>query len=400
VKLFYITIMFPFGTKEAFFTPEVQELIRCGHDVTILPIRNPGGIVHADAEALRPVTVFVPPLGAEVAWALMSEFVANPVRTFRAALRLLGHSRNPAIAARNMAVFPKGVWAGREALRRKVEHIHAQWAGTTASIGWVASTISGIAFSFTAHRWDIPHDNALALKAEAASVIRTIDEPGAAELSLLVGPHDRKIQVIHMGVVPREIRCHALPSLQELRVVVVANLVEKKGHQYLILAARMLVDRGMRLKIDFVGDGPLRDDLQRQVINARLDGLVRFVGVLPHDEIMRRLLDSHWDVMALPSIVTDSGEKEGIPVSLIEAMACGVPVISTQTGGIPELLGEGAGVLVPERDPAALAQELERLFMDSERRRRLAIAGARRVSEQFSVSAVMRRFVASISENV
>jgi glycosyltransferase involved in cell wall biosynthesis len=400
VKLLYVTIMFPFGTKEAFFIPEVQELIRCGHEVTIVPVRKPGGIVHADAEALSTMAVFVPLFGATVAWELVSEFLAHPLRTVWAAMRLLAHSRSPAIAARNMAVFPKGVWAGREARRRKVEHIHAQWAGTTASIGWVASQVTGIAFSFTAHRWDIPHNNALALKAEAASLIRAIDEPGAAELSRLVRPNDRKIQVIHMGVTLPEIRCLALPSLKELRVVVVANLVEKKGHQYLIRAARLLVDRDMKLKIDFVGDGPLRDDLQRQVMSMQLDDFVQFVGVLSHDEILRRLLRGHWDVMALPSIVTGSGEKEGIPVSLMEAMACGVPVISTDTGGIPELLGEGAGVLVRERDPVGLAQELELLFRDPERRRRLAVAGARRVSEQFSVGAVMRRFVTAISADV
>jgi glycosyltransferase involved in cell wall biosynthesis len=389
--------MLPFGTGEAFFIPELQELIRCGHEITVLPMRKPGGIVHADAEALTKITVFAPLFGPKVGWALAQELVAHPVRTISAAIRLVKCSGSLRTLIKNIAVFPKGVWAARVARRLEVGHIHAQWAGATASMGWVASAISGIPFSFTAHRWDIPENNALALKAEAARLIRVIDEHGAAELAALVRPNEHKIQVIHMGVVLHDLRPGSVSARKGFRIVVAANLVEKKGHAFLIPTARMLIDRGVPLAVDFVGDGPLRDALHRQVARAGLDNVICFVGVLPHDELIRRLRDGHWDVMALPSIVTATGEKEGIPVSLIEAMACGVPVISTTTGGIPELLGGGAGVLVPERDLTAMARELEKLYTDAGRRQALAKAGARRVAEQFAVAAVMRRFTSAIS---
>jgi colanic acid/amylovoran biosynthesis glycosyltransferase len=397
VKILYITTMLPFGTKEAFFIPELQELIRCGHEVTILPMRKPGGIVHADAQELAKITVFAPLFGPRVGWAFAQELVIHPVRTIAAATRLLKRSGSLRALTKNLAVFPKGVWAARAARRLEIGHIHAQWAGATASMGWVASAISAVPFSFTAHRWDIPENNALALKAEAARLIRAIDAHGAAELAAFVRPNEHKIQVIHMGVALQDLRRGSVTARKVFRIVVAANLVEKKGHAFLIRTARMLIDRGVPLAVDFVGDGPLRDALRRQVALAGLDSVICFAGVLPHDELLRRLCDGHWDVMALPSIVTATGEKEGIPVSLIEAMACGVPVISTDTGGIPELLGGGVGVLVPEQDLTAMAQGLEGLYTDVGRRQALAKAGAQRVAEQFAVAAVMRRFTSAIS---
>jgi colanic acid/amylovoran biosynthesis glycosyltransferase len=246
-------------------------------------------------------------------------------------------------------------------------------------------------------RWDIPENNALALKGEAASLIRAIDEHGAAERAAFVRPNAHKIQVIHMGVVLHDILYPSVATGEGIRIVVAANLVEKKGHAFLIRAARMLIDRGVPLAVDFVGDGPLRDAIRRQIASAEVESVVRLVGLLPHDELIRRLLDGHWDVMVLPSIVTATGEREGIPVSLIEAMACGVPVISTNTGGVPELLRGGAGILVPERDPAAMAREIEHLYTHVKRRQELARAGAQRVAEEFAVSAVIRRFVSAIS---
>src|SRR5919106_3848016 len=210
--------MLPFGSQEAFFIPELQELLHRGHEVTIVPMRRPGGMVHADAAALEKFTIFVPLFGGKVCWALLQELIIHPARTLSAAARLLGRPGSLRNLAKNVAVFPKGVWAGRQAQRLQVSHIHAQWATSTASIGWVASVVSNAPFSFTAHRWDIPENNALALKAEAAVAIRAIDQGGAAELAALVRPNQRKIQVIHMGVPLPQLPSRDAAATKEFRV--------------------------------------------------------------------------------------------------------------------------------------------------------------------------------------
>ena len=109
---------------------------------------------------------------------------------------------------------------------------------------------------------------------------------------------------------------------------------------------------------------------------------------LSHRELLDRLAAGTWCAAVLASVVTPSGEHEGIPVSLLEAMSVGVPAIGTETGGIPALLADGAGLLVPERDAAALADALERVLTDAGLRTELGAAGRRRVEERFDVDVV------------
>jgi len=168
----------------------------------------------------------------------------------------------------------------------------------------------------------------------------------------------------------------------ELRLVTPASLFPVKGHRYLIEALAGLE----RVSLDVAGEGHLRAELESQ---AR--GLpVAFLGAVSHPGLLTGLSEGRWDAVVLPSVPTPEGDQEGVPVSLIEAMAAGVPVVSTECGAIPELVSEGSGLLVPPADPAALRAALERL-RDPELRRRLATAGRARVETEFDVDRVAAR---------
>jgi glycosyltransferase involved in cell wall biosynthesis len=170
------------------------------------------------------------------------------------------------------------------------------------------------------------------------------------------------------------------------RAVVPANLLDVKGHAYLLEAVRLLLNGGIRLRVDLAGDGPLREELARKVEQLGLRETVTFLGLLPHEELLESMRGGGWDMLVLPSIVTDSGEKEGIPVAIVEAMSCRVPVVSTATGAIPELFeGVDDALLVPPKDPAALAWAIERLIKEPGLRERMAESGRRRVVASFSV---------------
>ena len=123
-----------------------------------------------------------------------------------------------------------------------------------------------------------------------------------------------------------------------------------------------------------------------------------FLGAVSHDDLLARLAAGDWDVAALPSVVTASGELEGIPVSLVEAMAHGLPALATATGAIPELLDDGAGLLVPPADPGALADALEQLAGDPDLRTRLGTAGRLRIEEQYDVDRVAEQLGARFAE--
>ena len=213
------------------------------------------------------------------------------------------------------------------------------------------------------------------------------------EIAERVSPATAPPSVIHMGVAipPAEnIESRHDPG-RVLRIVVPANLLEVKGHTYLLEAVRLLKDRGVDVHVDLAGDGPLREELMSRVEKLGLRDRVAFLGLLPHEKLLGSMQTGAWDLLVLPSIVTHSGEKEGIPVAIIEAMSRRVPVISTLTGGIPELFeGVDDALLAPPRDPAALAEAIVRLFGNPDLRERLVESGRRRVEDSFAVEQVAR----------
>lgn len=390
MRVIYVTSSLPYGPGEAFIIPEIQELKRQGHEVLLVPMYPRGAVFHKEARSLLVYTRTQPLLSWEIMRAALRILVQAPLKAL-SVLALLRQSGSLRILAKNMAVFPKGLWLASVVREWQAEHIHAHWAATTATMALVAGELAGVPWSFTAHRWDIAENNLIAQKARRAAFARAIDRPGAQELAALANLPNWEPHVIHMGVAlpPTTGRGRAAAASDAFRAVMAANFVEVKGHVYLVEAVRLLRGRGVRVRVDLLGDGPLRAGVERKVRDYGLEEEVKFLGPVPHEQLMAQLQAGAWDLMVLPSIEDQAGEREGIPVSLMEAMSCEIPVISTSTGGIPELLGEGAGVLVPPKDPLALAEAIERLAREPALRKQLAEAGRQRVQERFSLEKVV-----------
>jgi glycosyltransferase involved in cell wall biosynthesis len=301
-------------------------------------------------------------------------------------------SRNAEILAKNLAVYPKGLWLAHLAREWGADHIHAHWAGTTATLALVAGEVANIPWSITAHRYDIPENSLLDIKAKRSCFFRAEDKQGAQEILGYIRSEDFRPVMLHMGVpLPPPVTRKDLPDgRRPPRIVVPANLVEKKGHAYLLGAIQLLKGRNVRVHVDLAGDGPLREELQSRVRELGLDDQITFLGALPHDRLMEQMRAGAWDMVILPSIVTASGEKEGIPVALIEALSCQIPTVSTTTGGIPELFEGMDDALVPPEDPVSLADTIEKLLIrDPELRERLAELGRRRVEEGFAIEKIV-----------
>jgi colanic acid/amylovoran biosynthesis glycosyltransferase len=391
----YVTARLPFGDGEPFVATEVRALERVGWDVTVVPVRGSGEIVHEDARDLKAVSA--PLVSRPIVRAAAAE-MAGSLRAAGASFATVSSSRPPRVLVKNVSVLPKAYWLARLATRLAADHIHAHWAGTSSTMALVASRLSGIPWSLTAHRWDIAENNLLRAKAGEASFVRAISEHGAAELRQLVGDPAFSPVVLYMGV---ELPAGPfLPSSAPgpLRILTAARLVEKKGHAVLIEAVRTLRSRGVPVRVDLAGAGPLESRLRDQVRQSGLDDDVLFLGTVSHCDLLARLRAGEWDVTALPSVVTASGELEGIPVSLLEAMACAIPVVGTPTGGTPELLDGGAGLLVHPGDAHALAEGVEKLARDEELRATLGLAGRRRVEERFDVRRVAAELAARFAE--
>jgi len=156
-------------------------------------------------------------------------------------------------------------------------------------------------------------------------------------------------------------RARILDRDEPVRIVTVGRLVEKKGIEYVIRALAQVVPRWPRLRYDVIGDGPLRGPLQQLAREQSVDDVVQFHGALSGDRVRPLLDQAHLFVLA--SVTAQDGDQEGTPVSLLEAQAAGLPVLSTRHSGIPEIVLDGeSGWLVPERDPEALAEKLLNLL--------------------------------------
>jgi len=207
-----------------------------------------------------------------------------------------------------------------------------------------------------------------------------------------LGCEEKKIVVHYSGI-----DCSKFNYVQRhrvlgepVKVLTIARLVEKKGVAFAIEAVSRLVSEGEQIEYTVVGDGMLRESLQQLIEDMRIEGLVRLVGAKTHEEVNELIVQSH--VLMAPSLTAGSGDQEGIPNVLKEAMASGLPVISTFHGGIPELVTDGvSGLLVPERDAGPLAAALGYLIRHPERCQEMGQAGRRQVEQKFDTKSLSKK---------
>jgi colanic acid/amylovoran biosynthesis glycosyltransferase len=387
MKIAYITKQLPFGVSEAFILPEVADHRAQGWDVWFVPLAR-GAMLHDPA--LLANTMAMPVLSPQILCAALAELIQHPRRTARLCGRML-RARSLRLALRNLAVFPKGLWLGRRLKKDGFQHIHIHFAAAPATMGVVAAQVSGLPWSITAHRYDIAQNNLLGWKAGGASFLRAIDAAGAAEIRGHVGARAMRLLVLYMGVpVPGRRAPLQEGGLATLRLAIAARLVGKKGHGHLLEAMALARAGGQDVSLEVFGDGPLEAVLRQHAQRLGIDDAVVWRGATAHHAMLDALLSGCFDAAVLPSVTTRDGDKEGIPVFLIEAMAVGLPVLTTANGGIIELAGGGVGLLVPEGDAPALAAAMIRLAQDGAERVRLAEAGRVRVLAEFEIGANMQ----------
>lgn len=368
---------------------EISGLRARGFQVIVCPLR-PLRRLAAGVEARQTAecSLWIPLLGLKTWLRALHFAILHPGNSTKALVALYRGTRGLQKRLKNIAVIPKGLALAWVARRMQVDHIYCHWASTPSSAAFIASSASGIPWSFTAHRWDIKEDNALTAKIQSASFVRAISQKGLGQLQSKAPKEEGKIRCIHMGISVDVMSSLKSPDRLTWGVPVIAcpaNLIEVKGHSFLVEACRILKEEGVPFVCHMYGQGPLEESLRARAEEMGLNRRVKWFGQIPHKELLDLYADGNIQIVVLPSITTQNGDEEGIPVSLMEAMAAGIPVVSTMTGGIEELLGSGAGVLVPEKDPVALANAVRSLILDSGLREEVAKTGNRRVIEEFSI---------------
>lgn len=384
-RVAYMANKFPFGTSETFIWPEAQAHKRAGAYVLFAPLRK-DKVFHnseklADENVLSQGFLTVEVLCVALLWLLV-----NPIK-FWSILKSVA-SRRPKILIRNFATIPKGIWLGKQFKKHDITHIHAHWLSVPATAALIASIVSEIPYSVTAHRIDISQGNIIPTKLRTSVFVRAIDTKGLEEIRDYDRGHADKAQLVYLGAQPAEVLSPVRPGeLDTVRMLCAARLVGKKGHAWLIDAVALLEKEGQRVSVDLFGDGPLEESLKQRAKEAGVEGSVNFCGPRPHDDLMVALSSGEYDLAVLPSVTDDTGDREGIPAFLMEAMGAGLPVVSTDNGGILELIVPGTGEIVPQKDADALADAIGRVARDGGYRRALSEKGRSRMIEGFGIDA-------------
>lgn len=389
--------------SETFILREMLELENRGFTIVPLALRRPDdGPRHAEAEDLAACAIYrPPPLTVRSLLSGLTAMARFPAGFGSALLAALRYALRSPSAARELVVAL--ITAGGFAARTRglgISHIHAQFCSLPAGVGLLLAEILGVTFSISAHARDIFTNESALLseKLAEAEFVAVCTDHGLERLRLRhpLAAGDN-LHLIHHGIDPSRFMLAPEPETSPAVVLTVGRLIEKKGFDILLRAAAIARSHGAEFELHIVGDGPERDDLERLAAGLGLADITTFHGRLTQDDLMP--LYRKAQVFALASIVTQDGDRDGIPNVLIEALAFGIPTVATTTGGIPELIiHEETGLLARPGDPAELAEALERIIYDEELRSHVRKSGREKVILEFDSGRNIERLVALLGK--
>ena len=389
----YVLRMFP-QASETFVANEILALERLGLPIRVYSYRRPYAAVHHRflGRLDAPVSYLPDPLYRHpraLARACVELRRFEPRRYADTVRYVAGHARrerNPDTWRR----FLQAAALARALRETDVGHLHAHFAHGATRVAMLASMLTGLPFSFTAHARDIFSDDVdwplFAQKLERARFAVTVSRFNRAYIRERLGRPGGRVHVVYNGV-DLDRFSPGLPDEREEGLVVgIGRLVPKKGFPVLVEACRLLRDRGRSFRCEIVGDGELRDDLASRIEAARLRGLVRLVGPRTHEDledVYRRA-----SVVVMPAITDGDGNRDALPTVLLEAFASGTPAVASRLTGIPEIVDHGEnGFLVPPGDAPALADALERLLESPDLRERFGQAAREKAENRFDLRA-------------
>ncbi len=390
--------------SESFISTEIFLLETLGIPIEIYSLKQPReSFTHKSVQKIRARVTYLP------------EYVIPNFRTItHTNLKLWRHlgthyarcfarALRRAVDRRKSATVRHFLQAGHLSWMRlldgRVAHLHAHFCHTPTSVALFASELTGLPFSFTAHAKDIYTSEPAQLRRKLlrARFIVTCTRYNARYLQSLVDfplslhtiYHGIDLEFFSFGANP--------PDSPPYRLLSVGRLVPKKGYDDLLRALKILDQTGFDFRLEHIGSGESKDEIRALVRRLNLQHRVRFLGTLPHEKVIHHYRNSHAFVLACK--VAPNGDRDGIPNVLVEAMAVGVPVISTRVSAIPELVEDGVtGTLVDPGRPEELAQAIRNVLTSASGLDRQIRAARRKVEREFDNRRCVRKLYDLLKE--
>lgn len=391
MQISYLTGQYPRAT-DTFIQREIASLRRLGFEIQTFSVRRPDPeqlVGQEQTEEYEKTSYLLPINPLSLLFIHLSLLLSSATEYFKA-LKLAWTTCQPGLkgALYQLFYFAEAGLLAHQLQRQKIGHIHNHLADSSCTVAMLAARLGGISFSFTIHgpyifyepyRWRIDK------KIEQALFVNCISYFCRSQCMLFSSVDCwSKLYIVHCGV---EVSCFHPVTHSGLgnRLLYVGRLAAAKGLPILLESLAMLKEACPKLTLTVIGDGPDRSRLEERVQNLGLAEQVQFVGYKSQSEVRNFFQET--DVFVLPSFA------EGVPVSLMEAMASGLPVISTQIAGISELVeDEKSGYLVMPGNTEQIAQKILCLCTEPQTRQAFGNTGRHFVEQEFNLSQETRWF--------
>jgi colanic acid/amylovoran biosynthesis glycosyltransferase len=383
-RIAYLLHRFP-AITDTFIKREIRSLQNAGTSVQVISVWKPSS-QETTQETLSDWssdTQFILPCPPVTALRIfLGAMIRSPWRFFIAARLALTTSRPGTRGlAYQLFYFLEAVLVSEIVRKNSIHHLHNHIGDQSGTVTMLAASLAGIGYSITFHGWPVFFDakySRIKEKVRAADFTRSISYFCRSQLMMFSDCDDpSSFKVVHCGLSIRKY-AYRPPRQQVERLFCAARLSSEKGLTFLIQALRILRDEGYPLELRLAGDGPSKNHLKKLSQELGLSDHIHFLGYLSEEEVIDELQAS--DIFVLPSFV------EGLPVSAMEAMAVGVPVIATNIAGTSELIADGkTGILVRPSDARTLADAVVRMKHDHSFRLRAAELGREKIAAEFDV---------------
>jgi len=372
-----------------FIAGEIDAVERRGMRIEPFAMNFPSGedLGSDDLRARRDRATYLKASWSDALGALIGHMLSHPLKTSKLAAHALSSAGlDLALMARRLGHLVEASLLAKRCTATGVTHIHAHFGQSPATIAWFATELMNfgakraVRWSFTIHGFQDFVDEAVArldLKANSAAFVICVSDFTRSQLCRVTRPHLwERFHVVRCGIDLEQFALRAAkPFPRRPRIVTVGRLSSEKGQLILLRALAQLAENGIEAELLLIGGGPLTAAIEQEIIHLGLGDRVSLLGELTPAEVDIQLRGA--DIFCLPSFA------EGLPVSIMEAMAIGVPVVSTYIGGIPELAKDGKTALtVPAGNVEALAEALERMIAEPALRDSIIVAAREEVEKR------------------
>ena len=401
-RISYVLLWFP-KPSETFIFREVANLLELGLDLQVFTLYGP--LTRDLSSEMQSFSLRVERLGLpylKSAWQnFLFWWIKQPAVTWRIFKTVVfRRRRGPEREGESLWGALCGFYLARRFQEEKITHIHAPWASGPATAAWVAAQLTGIPFSFTGRAYDVfTPDSLLRQKIRHAAFVRGESRAVIQQLNSLTDRKSGKFRLTYNGVPLTAPALAPVAMQQPYRLLALGRLVSKKGFDFLISACKILKDGGVDFRLTLGGGGPRERQLKQLARHLGLAAQISFPGFISHDRVSEQFCQA--DIFLMPCIIEASGNRDGLPTVILEALLHRLPVIATDVAGIGEVIEDGVtGLLIPQKDPQAIAEAVLRLIRDREAALALAERGRSRICRDFNAELNHRRVLELFQKSI